>query len=135
MLSNLHKEKAQFYYYQALVHIRGIDEQATSIALNAARETVLNGRHFTELKNTDLQHVAENLTEYKFNALHGDHGYSLKSQWVPASLLPMVDQHYEELKKSFGEIRDDRGQVISWDDYVAKKYNAANSLTPSIHVA
>ena len=126
MLSELHKEKAQFHYYQALTHILHGDEKETSHALLMARETVLNGRHFTDLKADDLAILAPGLTEDKFNALHGDYGYTLKSQWVPATLMPKVKEHHTFLAQQFGFIHDERGRVMSWDDYTAHQDTEAS---------
>lgn len=136
MLSEEHKEKAQFHYYQALMHILNGNEKETSHALLMARETVLNGRHFTELTANDLAVLGPDLTEDKFNALHGDYGYTLKSQWVPATLMPQVKEHHTLLAQQFGAIRDERGRVMSWDDYTARQdTQAAPAAVPRAGVA
>lgn len=134
MLSDQFKEKAQYEYFRALTHIRDGKEVLASVALHVARETVLNGKFFTDLQDSDLQQIAPELTVNNFHALYGDQDYRYKSQWVPQCLMPMVNDHFTQFESQFGNVRGENGQILSWEKY-NERDNEASSPAPDFNVA
>lgn len=97
--------KAQNLYLDALRHFLNKDEANTALALNDARKTVLNGRHWMTCADTDLQKIMPDLDGRKFDSLYGDYKSNAGTVWnTGRDVLDMVRRHIDRLGNE-----DDRG--------------------------
>jgi hypothetical protein len=93
---DLHIAKAADYYIEALRAIIVLDEQTTDLKLKLCREALLDGRHWLELTNADLQAIVPdpNFTTDNFYAMFGDYESTSKGPWIrDEDLLAMIGLH------------------------------------------
>ncbi|PZO89083.1 MAG: hypothetical protein DI626_00005 [Micavibrio aeruginosavorus] len=89
---------AQSSYLDALRSFLRKDEAATSVTLNTARNQVLQGRHWTECTDADMQAIMPGLTMAKFNGLYGDYKSHANTPWnTTQETLEMVGNHIHQL--------------------------------------
>lgn len=100
-MNHIFNETARKHYVSALINWKALNEQATSNALNAARDALLNGSHSTEFCDTHTQQIMPDLTVREFYGLYGDPipaGKRTYSDWVQDEMLSdKAERHLQSL--------------------------------------
>lgn len=103
MASNSYNTLARTHYFNALCHWKNHEEHCTSVALNAARDAALNGRHSTELTEDDIKAIMPDLTVREFFGLYGDPslpGKKSAGPWVQqTALIEKATRHHRILER------------------------------------
>jgi hypothetical protein len=100
-MNHIFNETAAGHYLAALQSWKLLDENATSHALNAARDAVLGGRHATEFSDEYARQIMPDLTAHEFFGLYGDpvkKGKRSYSDWVQdGALAAKAERHLRML--------------------------------------